>query len=267
MRLIMRLAGKVAIVTGGGFGIGAGISSVLAKQGAKVVIADRDPQAAETAAALNEQGLTAHFVQTDVADAESVQAMIAETIAQFGALHVLVNNAGIGMYKTVEELSLEEWDLCLGVNLKGPFLCSKFAIPHLRAAGGGSIINISSNHAFRTTARCTPYAATKSGLLGFSQSMALDYGPENIRVNVVCPGWARSRLTDSVFAAASDPEAMRKDVAARQPMRRIAEPEDIGNAVLFLASDESRHITGTSLAVDGGLLALLEHGAGAGSES
>lgn len=263
----MRLAGKVAFVTGGGFGVGAGISKALASNGAQVVIADRDPGAAETAAGLAEFGLAGLFLQTDVGDEASVKASIAATVERFGALHILVNNAGIGMYKTVEELSVEEWDACLNVNLKGPFLCSKYAIPHLRAAGGGSIVNIASVHAFRTTARCSPYAATKTGVVGLTRTMALDYAPEQIRVNAVCPGWVRSRLTDGIFGQAPDPEAMRAGVAARQPNGRIGEPEDIGNAVLFLASDESRHITGTTITVDGGLLALLEGGPGAGSEA
>lgn len=263
----MRLTGKVAIVTGGGFGVGAGISSVLAQNGAQVVIADRDPGAAETAARLTQNGAEASYVPCDVANETAVRAMIAATLDRYGALHVLVNNAGIGMYKTIEELSVEEWDQCLNVNLKGPFLCAKYALPALRAAGGGAIINIASVHAFRTTARCSPYVATKAGLVGLTRTMALDYAHEQIRVNAICPGWVRSRLSDSVFDLAPDPAAMRADVAARQPLQRIAEPEDIGNAALFLASDESRHITGTTLTVDGGLLALLEGGPGAGSES
>ncbi len=248
----MRLAGKTAIVTGGGFGIGAGISAVLARAGAHVVIADRDAGAAATADALVAEGGSAISVPCDVANEASVRSMVAAAIERFGALHVLVNNAGIGMYKTVEELSEDEWEQCIGVNLKGPFLCAKHVIPALRAAGGGSIINIASVHAFRTTARCSPYAATKAGLVGLTRTMALDYAPEAIRVNAVCPGWVRSRLTDSVFELAPDAAAMRADVAARQPLGRIAEPEDIGNAVLFLASDESSYITGTDIVVDGG---------------
>jgi hypothetical protein len=263
-----KLNGKVAIVTGAGLGIGRGIATVLAREGARVVVANRDrrPTGEDTAAAIRAEGGDAVAIRCDVSEQGDVQRMVAQTVDRYGRLDILVNNAAIGMYKTVEELTSEEWDLCLGTNLKGMFLCSKYAIPHLRQAGGGSIVSISSVHAFRTTASCSPYAATKAGQVALTRAMALDYARERIRVNAVCPGWTRSALVEGIFAASGDAERMERAVAARQPMGRIGEPEDIGRAVAYLCSEDAAFITGTTLVVDGGLLALLEGGAGAGSE-
>jgi hypothetical protein len=263
-----KLSGKVAIVTGAGLGIGRGIAAVLAREGARVVVANRDrrPTGEEAAAAIRAQGGEAIAIRCDVSDESDVRRLVDQTVARFGRLDILVNNAAIGVYKTVEELTVEEWDLCLDTNLKGMFLCSKHSIPHMRRAGGGSIVSISSVHAFRTTASCSPYAATKAGQVALTRAMALDYARERIRVNAVCPGWTRSALVQGIFDASGDPARMERTVADRQPMGRIGEPEDIGKAVAYLCSDDAAFVTGTTLVVDGGLLALLEGGAGAGSE-
>ena len=263
-----KLGGKVAIVTGAGLGIGRGIATVLAAEGARVVIANRDqrPTGEDAAAAIRATGGDAIAIRCDVSQEADVINLVNQTVAHFGRLDILVNNAAIGVYKTVEDLTSEEWDLCVGTNLKGTFLCSKYAIPQIRKASGGSIVNIASVHAFRTTASCSPYAATKAGQVALVRTMALDYARERIRVNAVCPGWTRSALVQGIFDTSGDPERMEREVAARQPMGRIGEPEDIGKAVAYLCCDDASFITGTTLVVDGGLLALLEGGAGAGSE-
>ncbi|TAK25825.1 MAG: glucose 1-dehydrogenase [Chloroflexota bacterium] len=263
-----RLDGKVAIVTGAGLGIGRGIAAVLAASGARVVIANRDrrPTGDGAAQAIRDGGGDAIAIRCDVSQERDVTELVRGTVAHYGRLDILVNNAAIGVYKTIEDLTSEEWDLCLGTNLKGSFLCSKYALPELRRAGGGSIVNIASVHAFRTTASCSPYAVTKAGQIALVRTMALDYARERIRVNAVCPGWTRSALVQGIFDASGDPVRMERTVAERQPMGRIGEPEDIGKAVAFLCSDDASFITGATLVVDGGLLALLEGGAGAGSE-
>ncbi len=254
-----RLDGKTAIVTGGAQGIGEGIARVLAGAGARVVVADVNAERGErVAAALRDGGHEAAFCRTDVSLEEDVRRLMAFTVEAFGGLHVLVNNAGIGVYKTVEEASAEEFDRCIAVNLRGVFLCCKYAIPHLRAAGGGAIVNIASVHAVQNVPGTAPYAASKGGVLALTRQIALDYGRDGIRVNAVCPGWVLTPLTEGIFAASGDPEGMRAQVARRQVLGRIGTPEDVGKAVLYLASDDASFVTGTALFVDGGLTAQLE---------
>lgn len=255
----MRLKGKVAIVTGAGMGIGKGIAQVFAREGARVVVVDINQEAGKnTVKEIKMSGGDALFIQADVADEEQVKAMVAAAVEHYGTINVLVNNAGIGVYKSVLETSSEEWDRCLNVNLKGVFLCSKYTIPHMQRAGGGSIINIASVHAVATVARTAPYAASKGGVLALTRNMAIDYAKDNIRVNAICPGWVYTPLIEGIFRASGDPEGMKKRITERQLLGRLGTPEDIGYAALYLASEESSFVTGTALFVDGGLTAVLE---------
>jgi NAD(P)-dependent dehydrogenase (short-subunit alcohol dehydrogenase family) len=254
----MKLKDKVAIVTGGAKGIGWGISKILIEKGAKVAVVDWDEEAGHTSVeAFTADGAEALFIKCDVSDEGQVKAMIDKTLERFGRIDILVNNAGIGMYKTILDTSAEEWDLCQKVNLKGTFLCSKYAIPHMQEIGKGAIVNISSVHSRSTANGVAPYSSTKGGITALTRGMAIDYGPV-IRVNAVAPGWVLTPMIKGIFAGYEDPAGQRKIVEDRQVMKRIGRPEDIGYAVAFLASDEASFITGTQLFVDGGLTCQLE---------
>jgi hypothetical protein len=254
----MRLENKVAIVTGGAKGIGWGIATVFAREGAKVVVVDWDEQAgAKASAELAAAGCPSLLVRCDVSQEAEVIAMVEQVIERFGRIDVLVNNAAVGVYKPVLETSVEDWDRALGVNLRGVFLCSKYAIPHMQAVGAGAIVNISSVHAEATVNGVAPYAASKGGVTALTRNMAIDYGPV-IRVNAIAPGWVYTPLIKSIFDSYPDPAKQQADVERRQVMKRIGRPEDIGYAAAFLASDEASFITGTQLFVDGGLTAQLE---------
>ncbi|MBC6935840.1 MAG: SDR family NAD(P)-dependent oxidoreductase [Chloroflexi bacterium] len=254
----MRLKDRVAIVTGAAKGIGWGIATVLAKEGAKVVVVDWDEQdGPKTAAEIRDGGGDASFVKCDVSDEDQVKAMVQAALDQYGRIDILVNNAGIGVYKTITDATSEDWDRCLGVNLKGVFLCSKYAIPHMQKIGKGAIVNISSVHAYANVNGTSPYAASKGGVTALTRAMAMDYSP-TIRVNAIAPGWVLTPLIQSIFDSYPDPAAQQRLVEQRQVMKRIGRPEDVGYAAAFLASDEASFITGVQLFVDGGLTAQLE---------
>lgn len=255
----MRVKDRVAIVTGAAMGIGKGIATVLAREGARVVVADVNAtEGARTAEELARGGREAVFVQADVSDEHQVRAMVQRAAERYGSLSILVNNAAIGVYTPVHETTLEAWERCLRVNLTGPFLCVKYALPHLKAAGGGAIVNIASVHAYQNVGGTAPYAASKGGLAALTRVMAIDYARDGIRVNAICPGWVYTPLIERIFRESGDFEGMRRTVAQRQLLGRLGTPEDIGNAVLYLVSDESSFVTGTSLFVDAGLTAQLE---------
>ncbi len=249
---------KVVIVTGAAKGIGKGIAKVFSEKGAKVAVIDWDALEGEkTAQELRAQGKESIFIQCDVSNEDQVKAMIDTVVKTFGKIDVLVNNAGIGVYKPVLEATSEDWDRCLSVNLKGVFLCSKYAIPYMQKLGKGAIVNISSVHSHATVNGVAPYAASKGGITALTRNMAIDYGPA-IRVNAIAPGWVLTPLIQSIFDSYPDPAEQQRQVENRQVMKRIGRPEDIGYAAAFLASDEASFITGTQLFVDGGLTAQLE---------
>jgi NAD(P)-dependent dehydrogenase (short-subunit alcohol dehydrogenase family) len=254
----MKLKDKVAIITGSAKGIGWGIAKVFVEQGAKVVVVDWDDQEGQkTVDAFKKSGAEAIFVKCDVSNEDNVKSMIQAAIDKFGRIDILVNNAGIGIYKSVLDTSSSDWDKCLGVNLKGQFLCAKYAIPYMQKVGKGAIVNISSVHSFATVNGVAPYCASKGGVTSLTRNMAIDYGP-TIRVNSIAPGWVLTPMIESIFDSYPDPAGQRKSTEDRQVMKRIGRPEDVGEAAAFLASDEASFITGTQLFVDGGLTAQLE---------
>jgi NAD(P)-dependent dehydrogenase (short-subunit alcohol dehydrogenase family) len=254
----MRLKDRVAIVTGGSKGIGWGIATVFAQQGAKIAVVARDAKAGEqTVEEIHYKGGEAIFISCDVSNEEQVKAMVQKTLDTYGQIDILVNNAGVGTYKSVLDTTSEEWDRCLAIDLKSVFLCSKYVIPHMQSLGKGAIINISSVHSRATVNSVAPYAASKGGITALTRNMALDYGPI-IRVNTISPGWVLTPLIQGIFDSYDNPAEQQRKVEQRQAMKRIGTPEDIGYAAAFLASNEASFITGTELFVDGGLTARVE---------
>ena len=254
----MKLEGRVAIVTGAAKGIGWGIAKIFVQEGAKVAVVDWDEENGnKTAAELKAAGGDTIFIKCDVSKEDEVRAMTQKTLQTYQRIDVLVNNAGVGVYKAFMDASLADWDRALGVNLKGQVFCSREAVPQMQKQGKGAIVNISSVHAFQTVNGVAPYATSKGGVFALTHAMAIDLAP-TIRVNAIAPGWVYTPLIQSIFDSYDDPAAQRKEVERRALMKRIGVPEEIGYAAAFLASDEASFITGTQLFVDGGLTAQLE---------
>lgn len=248
--------GRVAIVTGAGSGIGRGIALLLAREGASVVVFDRDASAAAaTLEAIVVDGGRATACVGDVTVSEDCRRAVEVATTGFGRLDVLVNSAGIIRRADVVATTEDEWDRVMGVNAKSIFLLGKHAVPVMAAAGGGSIINIASGWGLKGGANAAAYCASKGAAVLLTRAMAIDHGPQNIRVNCVCPGDTDTpMLRDEARQLGESDEAFLADAAAR-PLARLGTPEDMAQAVLFLASDRSAWVTGTSLVVDGGGLA------------
>jgi len=248
----MRLEGKVALISGGARGMGAEEAKLFAGEGARVVIGDvLEAEGRQTEAEINETGGDCLFVSLDVTDESQWENAVSEAVARFGRLDILVNNAGIARVSSVEDTSEAEWDLVMGINAKGVFLGTKAAIPAMRKAGGGSIVNISSI-AGLVGGRTTAYAASKGAVRLLTKSTAIQYATEGIRANSVHPGVIESPMTLPIML---DTQEGRDQSAARHPLGRIGQPADIAYGVLFLASDESSFMTGSELVIDGGLTA------------
>jgi NAD(P)-dependent dehydrogenase (short-subunit alcohol dehydrogenase family) len=255
----MNLEGRVAVVTGGAMGIGKGIAGELATEGAVIVVSDvNDVVGEETTSELKESGAKATYIHCDTSDEGEVKALMRAAVQEFDHLDVLVNNAGLGIFKSVTEATVEEFDRALAVNLRGPFLCMKYAAPPMREIGKGSIINIASVHSVQNVGGTAPYAASKGGIAALTRAAAIDFSPDNIRVNAICPGWIDTPLVQGIFDATDDPEAARREIEERQLLRRLGQPEDIGRAAVFLASDGSSYMTGSLMFVDNGMTAQLE---------
>jgi NAD(P)-dependent dehydrogenase (short-subunit alcohol dehydrogenase family) len=249
----VRLKDKVAIVTGAGMGIGRAIAETFAREGAWVVVADMNEEAErETVERIRAEGGAACFVRTDVARSENAQHMVAVALETYGRLDILVNSAGIYTRGDVVSTSLEAWDRLLSVNLTGVFLCCRAAIPAMKQAGGGAIVNISSSVGWQYAAPgIAAYAASKFGVTGLTKAMACDHLPDNIRVNCICPG-----PTDTPLLRASRPPDQLQAFIEAQPIGRLGTPDEIAAAALFLASEEASFVTGVALPVDGGQAAF-----------
>ena len=243
-----RLAGKVALITGGARGIGASTVRRFHDEGASVVIADVLDDDGKALA--DELGERVRFMHLDVTSELEWPAVIEYAEQEFGALNVLVNNAGILRFAAIEETSLEEFRLILDVNLVGTFLGMRAAIPALRRAGGGSIVNLSSTEGLGATVFCGAYTASKFGVRGITKVAALEYGREGIRVNSIHPGGIDTKMTQDV----TDDKG-RKYIASRTALKRMGKPEDIADLITFLASDESSYCTGAEFVIDGGATA------------
>jgi NAD(P)-dependent dehydrogenase (short-subunit alcohol dehydrogenase family) len=251
----MTLTGRVAIVTGGGSGIGAATCRAFARAGASVAVTDLSVDAAATVAAgINEAGDVAAAYALNVADEDNVASVIARVVADFGGLDVVVNNAAGGLDnhgfgKTVETLDKAVFDSVIAVNLCGSFLMSKYAVPHLRARGGGSILFTSSRGGKQGTAGMAAYGATKAAIINLTQTMALDHAADGIRVNAVCPG----AIATPGLLSGPNADHMAEMLAMSVPLHRLGEADEVADAFVFLASDAASYITGVALDIDGGI--------------
>ena len=252
----MKLADKVALITGGNSGIGSATAALLAKEGAAVVITGRNTERGEQVAqSINDDGGQAMFIQSDVRIAEECRAAVEETLDRFGRIDVLFNNAGVLDPRTVPECTEEEWDETIDSSLKGAFLMSKYALPSMIERGSGSIIHTSSGWGILGGGRAAAYCAAKGGLIIMAKAMAIDHGPHGIRVNCVCPGDVQTPMMPVEAAKRGVSWEEYLAGASERPLGRVGTADEIANAVLFLASDDSSFVTGESLVVDGGGIA------------
>ncbi len=248
------LAGKTAIVTGGGSGIGQACAQLFAEEGARVVLVDWNNEAGEIAVRdIVNAGGEAVFCHADVSQAVDSQRMVETAIERYGGLDVLLNNAAVQVLGKLADTTEDEWDRMQSVNLKGVFLACKYAIPVMQRGGGGSIINMASILGFVADPDLAAYGAMKGGVVTMTKAAALGYGPDGIRVNCICPGDVDTPMVQDYFDKEPDPVEARRRVSAEYALRRIATPREIAQTALFLASDASSFTTGAMLVVDGGV--------------
>jgi NAD(P)-dependent dehydrogenase (short-subunit alcohol dehydrogenase family) len=247
------LQGEIAIVTGGSRGIGRAVVESFVAQGATVAFCGRDQEVGREVE--RELGERTHFVAADVSAEADVIRLVEQCADRFGPPSVLVNNAGVNANFDAVEMTEDEWDRFFGIDLKAAWLACKHVLPFMKRAGAGSIVNVSSLHGFVTLDGFFPYAAAKSGLVGLTRSLALDYGPHGIRVNCIAPGFVRTRLVQESIDRADDTEAAEAAMVRGVALGRIGDPAEIANTIRFLASSEASYVTGASLLVDGGLTA------------
>jgi NAD(P)-dependent dehydrogenase (short-subunit alcohol dehydrogenase family) len=256
----MKLRGRVAIVTGAASGIGRASAIAFAREGARVAVADVDQRrGGETVAQIAAEGLEAVFVPVDVSCEADVQRMTEETASRWGRIDILFNNAGVVLAKPVETTSEEEWDRVMAINVKGAFLATKHAVPHLRRNGGGAILNTGSIASFTGQLGTPVYSASKGAIALLTKSLALDLGRDRIRVNCICPGITDTPMLREHMGHGLEGEARIRERLARVPTGEILKPEDVARAALYLVSDDSKGITGILHVVDGGLLAASEY--------
>ena len=249
----MKLAGKIAVVTGAGSGIGHETATLFAGEGATVIVADRDGKAADRVAGeIAGAGRKASAATVDVTREAEVKALIENAAKDHGRLDILVNNAGYGFAGTVVTTSEKDWDALMAVNVKGVFFGCKYAIPIMERQGGGVVVNTASTVANVGIADRAAYVASKGAVAALTRAMAIDHVAANIRVNCVAPGTIESPYFAEIFARAANPAELRRELEQRQAMERLGKPLEIARAILFLASDDSSFCTGTTLVVDGG---------------
>ena len=253
-----RLADKVTLITGAGRGIGAAIAFAFAREGAAVVLAELDFETAQqTAEQIKAQtGARVLAVQTDVTQSASVQHAVSEAEQAFGAVDVLVNNAGINVFCDPLTMTDDDWRRCFAVDLDGVWNGCRAVLPGMVERGSGSIVNIASTHAFKIIPGCFPYPVAKHGVIGLTRALGIEYAPRNVRVNAIAPGYIETQLTHDWWNEQADPAAAKQATLALQPMKRIGRPEEVAMTAVFLASDEAPFINATCITVDGGRSAV-----------
>ncbi|MFT4414867.1 3-oxoacyl-ACP reductase FabG [Fredinandcohnia humi] len=244
----MRLQGKVAIITGAARGLGLEAVLTFIREGARVALVDFDVSGGERAKELKQQGADVEFYKVDVADRESVEQMVAAVVERFGKIDILINNAGITRDGMLTKLSLEDFQKVIDVNLTGVFNCTQAAVPHMIAGGKGKIVNTSSVSGVYGNVGQTNYAATKAAVVGMTKTWAKELGRKGINVNAVAPGFIETNMVATV------PEKVIEQLRQMIPLQKLGKPSDIANAYLFLSSDESDYVNGTTLHVDGGIM-------------
>jgi NAD(P)-dependent dehydrogenase (short-subunit alcohol dehydrogenase family) len=248
-----RLGGKVAIVTGAGQGIGEAIARIFADEGAKVLVAEKNPDTGQAVAgAIREAGGTADFAETDVADRAAVEAAVAYAADRLGPVSILVNNAGINVFHEPLETTDAEWRRCFSVDLEAAWTCARAVLPAMLEAGAGNIVNIASCHSFKIIPRTFPYPVAKHALVGLTRALGIEYAARGIRVNAIAPGYIETPIAVDYWNTFPDPEAERQRAYALHPPRRIGRPEEVAWTAVFLASDEAPFINAETIVIDGG---------------
>jgi len=253
----MRLMDKVAIVTGASSGIGRGIATLFVAEGAQVIVVDIDDDRGHHVAAALGGADAARFIHADVGDGAQVRALVDETMTTFGGIDILVNNAATVLFKRLVDTEEHEWDRVIGTNLRGVYLCCRYAISHMLHRGGGAIVNMSSVRALATTPLVSSYDASKGAIVALTRTLALEHARDGIRVNCVLPGSIDTPVFRANLRADGDEEEGYRATAAGIPLGRVGQPSDIARAVLFLVGDEAGYVTGAPFIVDGGLVAKL----------
>ncbi|HKU12384.1 MAG TPA: glucose 1-dehydrogenase [Sinomonas sp.] len=248
----MELSGKIAIITGGGRGIGRGIADRFLQEGASVAVVQRsdlDPELRGHPRAFG--------VRADLSDASAFPSVVERVASRFGGIDIVVNNAGLMFERSLEDVTEADWDRMISVNLQAPLFLCKAVLPHFRVRGGGSIVNIGSIEGIGSNPQHTLYSTTKAGLHGMTRALAVDLGPEAIRCNAIAPGWISTDLSEAYLESMPDPVSARQDLASIHPLRKVGQSTDVGSLAVFLASDRAQFITGQVFVVDGGRLAQL----------